>query len=99
MLADGDVEANLRLAADGDDGMGVEAAVGQHGEFSGGSGVTHATHRLPQEIGGASGLVLDALVQPSHQHVAGASSDGQQRVIASHASVPSSGQHLSAHLI
>ena len=40
------------------------------------------SHRLPQEVGGAASGVGAALTQPSHQHVAGAGDDGQQRVIA-----------------
>ena len=62
--------------------MGVEAAVGPHGEWSGGSGMAYPSHRLTQEVGGASGRVGAALAQPSHQHVTGASGDGHQRVIA-----------------
>ena len=62
--------------------MIVEAAVGPHGERSGGSGVAHSAHRLPQEMSGAPRRVGTALAQPGHQHVAGSSSDGEQRVIA-----------------
>ncbi len=62
--------------------MGIEAAVGPHGELSPGPGVAHPPHRLPQEVGGAPGGVGPALAQPGHQHVAGAGGDGQQRVIA-----------------
>ena len=36
VLADGDGEADIHLAAYGDDAVGVEAAVGAHGELSGG---------------------------------------------------------------
>ena len=68
--------------------MGVEAAVGPHGEWSGGSGMAHPAHRLPQEVGGASGRVGAALTQPRHQHVAGARGHGEDRVIASLAGVP-----------
>ena len=53
MLAHGDGVADVHLAADRDDGMGVEAAVGPHGECSLGSGVAHPAHRLTQEVGGA----------------------------------------------
>ena len=37
VLADGDGEADIHLAADGDDGVGIEAAVGPHRESSAGS--------------------------------------------------------------
>ena len=60
----------------------VEAAVGPHRELSPGPGVAHPPHRLPQEVGGAPSGVGPALAQPGHQHVAGASGHGQQRVIA-----------------
>ena len=46
-LADGDGEADLRLAADGRDGMGIEAAVGPHCELSFGVGVAYPPHGLP----------------------------------------------------
>ena len=68
--------------ADGDHGVGIEAAVGPHGELSPGPGVAHPPHRLPQEVGGAPGGVGSALAQPGHQHVASSGGDGQQRVIA-----------------
>ena len=64
MLAHGDGEADTHLAADGDDGMGVEAAVGPHRELTPGPGITHAAQRLPQEVGGAAGGVGPALTQP-----------------------------------
>ena len=51
-LADGDGEANLRLATDGDHGVGVEAAVGPHRELPLGPAVAHPSHGLPQEVGG-----------------------------------------------
>ena len=82
VLPNGDGEADIQLAADGDDGVGVEAAVGPHRELSSGPAVAHPSHRLPQEVGGAASGVGAALAQPGHQHVAGASGDGQQRVIA-----------------
>ena len=82
MLADGDGEADLCLAADGDHAMGVEPAVGPHRESSTGPGVSHPSHRLTQEVGGAPGGVGPALPQPGHQHVAGASGHGEERVIA-----------------
>ena len=78
MLADGDGEADLQLAADGDDVVGVEAAVGPHGERSGGSGIAHSADGFPQEVGGAPGGVGPSLAQPGHQHVAGSGGDGQQ---------------------
>ena len=81
-LADGDGEADIHPAAGGDDGVGVEAAVGPHRELSPGPGVAHPPHRLTQEVGGAPSGVGPALAQPDHQHVAGASGHGQQRVIA-----------------
>ncbi len=82
MLADGDGEADIRLAADRDQGVVVEAAVGPHRELSGGPGITHPTHRLPPEVGRAPNRVGPALPQPRHQHIAGSGDNGQQRVIA-----------------
>ena len=82
MLADGDGEADLHLAADGDHSVGVEAAVGPHGEWPRGPGVAHSAHRFAQEVSRAPGGVGPALPQPGHQHVAGSGGDGQQRVIA-----------------
>ena len=82
MLADGDGEADIHLAADGDDGVGIEAAVGPHRESSAGSGVAHPPHRLAQEVGGTPNSVGAALAQRGHQHVSGAGSHGQERVIA-----------------
>ena len=87
MLADGDGVADTLTAAGDDDAVVVEAAVGPHGELTGGSGVAHAAHRLPQEVGGAPRRVGSALAQSGHQHVAGASGDGEQRMIAPHAGV------------
>ena len=49
--------------------------------------MAHPSHGLPQEVGGATSGVGAALAQPGHQHVAGAGGHGQQRVIASLASV------------
>ena len=86
-LADGDGEADLRLATDGDNSVGVEAAVGPHRELPLSPGIAHPSHGLPQEVGGAPIGVGEALAQPGHQHVAGSSGHGQQRVIASLASV------------
>ena len=86
-LADGDGEADLRLATDGDHGVGVEAAVGPHRELPLGPSMAHPPHGLPQEVGGAPSGVGAALAQPRHQHVAGSGGHGQQRVIASLASV------------
>ena len=41
VLTDGDGEADIQLAADRDDGVGVEATVGPHGELSFDTGVAH----------------------------------------------------------
>ena len=82
VLADGDGEADIQLAADRDDGVGVEPAVGPHRELPCGPGVAHPPHRLTQEVGGAPSGVSPACAEPDHQHVAGAGGDGQQRVIA-----------------
>ena len=81
-LADGDGEADIHLAADGDHGVGIEAAVGTHRELAPGSAVAHPPHRFTQEVGSAAGGVGPALAQAGHQHVAGAGGDGQHRVIA-----------------
>ena len=82
VLADGDGEADIHPAADGDHGVGIEAAVSPHCELPPSPAVAHPPHRLTQEVGGAAGGVGQALAQASHQHVAGAGGDGQQRVIA-----------------
>ena len=82
VLTDGDGEADIQLAADRDDGVGLEAAVGPHGELSCGPGVAHPPYRLAQEVGGAPSDVSPACAQPGHQHVAGTGGDGQQGVIA-----------------
>ena len=87
VLAHGDGEADLHPAADGDDGVGVEAAVGPHRELSPGSTVAHPAQRLTQEVGGTAGGVGPALPQPGHQNLTGAGGDGQQRVIAPGAGV------------
>ena len=87
MLADGDGEADIHLAADDDQGVGIEAAVGPHRELSPGPSMAHPAHGLPQEVGGAPNGVGPALAQPRHQHLSGAGGDGQQRVIAPLASV------------
>ena len=81
VLTDGDGEADIQLAADRDDGVGVEATVGPHGELSFDTGVAHPSHSFTQEVSGAP-AVGAACAQPGHQHVAGAGGDGQQRVIA-----------------
>ena len=52
MLADGDGEADIRLAADLDHGVVIEAAVGPHRELSFGPGVAHPPYRLAQEVSG-----------------------------------------------
>ena len=82
VLAEGDGEADIHLAADGYHAMSVEAAVGPHRELAPGPGVAHPPHRLTQEVGSAAGSVGPALAQAGHQHIAGASGDGQQWVIA-----------------
>ena len=82
VLADGDGEAQVHLAADGYHAMSVEAAVGPHRELPLGPGVAYPAHRLPQKVSGAPGGVGAALAQRGHQHVPGAGGDGQQRVIA-----------------
>ena len=82
VLADGDGEADTVVATDGDDVVCVEATVGPHGELTGGPGVAYPSHGLTQEVGGAAGRVGPTPAQPTHQHVAGAGGDGQQRVIA-----------------
>ena len=82
VLAEGDGEADIHLAADGYHAMSVEAAVGPHRELAPGPGVAHPPHRLTQEVGSAAGGVGAALAQPGHQHVSGSGGDGQQWVIA-----------------
>ena len=82
VLADGDGEADIQLAADRYHAMGVEAAVGAHRELSAGPGMAYPSHRLAQEVGGAPSGVGTALAQPGHQHVSGARGHGQQRVVA-----------------
>ena len=67
--------------------MGVEAAVGPHREWTARPGMAHPSHGLPQEVDGTPGGVGPALAQPGHQHIAGSGGHGQQRVIASLASV------------
>ena len=44
--ADGDGEADIHLTADGDNGVGIEAAVGPHRELPPGASVAHPSHRL-----------------------------------------------------
>ena len=87
VLADGDGEADTHLAADGDESVGVEAAVGAHRELAAGPTVAHPPHRFTQEVGSAASGVGTALAQPGHQHVAGSGGDGQQWVIAPRAGV------------
>ena len=82
VLPDGDGVADIHCAADRDQGVGIEAAVGPHRELSPGPAVAHPAHCLTQEVGGAPSGVGAALAQPRHQHVAGAGGHGQQRVIA-----------------
>ena len=92
MLAHGDGEADTQLAAGGDNGAVVEAAVGSHGEFPSGSSVAHSSHRFPQEVSGAPGRIGSTLAQAGHEHVAGASSDGEQLMIAALAGIAVWGQ-------
>ena len=66
MLADGDGEADIHLAADGYHAMSIEAAVGPHSELPPGPSVAHSPHRLTQEVSGAAGGVGPALAQPGH---------------------------------
>ena len=54
VLADGDGEAHVQLAADEYHAMGVEAAVGPHRELPAGPSVAHPPHRFTQEVGGAT---------------------------------------------
>ena len=58
MLADGAGEADIQFAADGDHGVGIEAAVGPHRELSPSPAVAHPPQRLTQEVGGTSRVVL-----------------------------------------
>ena len=53
-LADGDGEAGIHPAADGDHGVGIEAAVGPHRELAPGPAVANPAHRFTQEVGGAA---------------------------------------------
>ena len=63
-MADGDGEADIHLAADDDQGVGIEAAVGPHRELSPGPSMAHPAHGLPQEVGGAAGGVGPAEIRP-----------------------------------
>ena len=69
VLSDGDGEADIVAAADRDDVAGVEAAVGAHGERSGGSCVAYPADGFAQEVRRAPGGVGPSLAQPCHQHV------------------------------
>ena len=80
--ADGFGEADIHPAADGDHGVGIEAAVGPHRELAPGSAAAHPPHRFTQEVGSAAGGDGPALAQAGQQHVAGAGGDGRQRVTA-----------------
>ena len=82
VLADGDGEADTHFAADGDESVGIEAAVGAHRELAAGPTVAHPPHCFTPEVGSAASGVGPALAQPGHQHVAGSGCDGQQWVIA-----------------
>ena len=59
-------------AADGDHGVGIEAAVGPHRELSPGPGVAHTPHRLRQEVGGGASGAGAAFSEPGQQHFVGA---------------------------
>ena len=61
VLPNWDGEANAHRAADGDESVGVETAVGSHGEWSAGSSVTHSAHRFLQEVCGESSRVARPL--------------------------------------
>ena len=87
VLADGDGEADIHVAADDDQGVAIEVAVGPHRELCSGPAVAHPPHRLTEEVGGAPSGVGPALAQTGHQHLAGAGGNGQQRVIPSRAGV------------
>ena len=80
--ADGDGEADIRLAADLDHAVGIETAVGPHRELSLGPGVAHPAHRLPQEVVSAPGGIGPALPETGHQHLSGAGGHSEERVIA-----------------
>ena len=80
--ADGDGEADFQLGAGLEHGVGVEAAVGPHRELPLGPGVAHPAQRLPQEMSRSPGGIGPALPETGHQHLTGAGSHGQQRVIA-----------------
>ena len=58
VLADGDGEAGIHPAADGDHGVGIEAAVGAHRELAPGPAVANPAHRFTQEVGGANLALL-----------------------------------------
>ena len=92
-LADGDGEADLRLATDGDDGVGIEAAVGPHRELPLGPSMAHPSHALPQE-GPQGGSRLDCAAD-------GASCPaGTQYVGVVNAVAPSQrGGHQGQHLV
>ena len=81
-LADGDGEADLHLATEGNDGVGVEATVGPHRDLSRGPGITHPPQGFAQEVSSDSGGVGPALPEPGHEHLTGASGHGEERVIA-----------------
>ena len=64
VLADGDGEADTHFAADGDESVGIEAAVGAHRELAAGPTVAHPPHCFTQEVGSAASGVGAALAQP-----------------------------------
>ena len=56
VLADGDGEADIHFAADGDNGVGLKATVGPHRELSPGP-AANPSHRFTQEVGGAAAVL------------------------------------------
>ena len=111
-LADGDGEADIHPAADGDHGVGIEAAVGPHRELAPGSAVAHPPHRFTQEVGSAAGDGQQRVIAPRTgvAVVAGAllgqsvgladrriKVDGEWCVAGSGTGLPDPGQQLAAH--
>ena len=69
MLADGDGEADIHLAADRDQGVGIEATVGLHRELSSGPAVAHPPHRklrrkVPRVDGALTAQPMAPVVPP-----------------------------------
>ena len=113
MLADGAGAADIHPAADGDHGVGVEAAVGPHRELSPGPAVANPAHRFTQELGGAPSGVGQQRVIALGAGVAvvacallgqsvgladgGVQVNGQGPVAGSRPGLPGPGQQLAAH--